>query len=198
MYQLRYITCVNLFCLFVCLCFVSETGMFLWTHPIPSKWWSILKSAVHIPLKFFASSILLLGSGSFGNLLSDHFDSKQSKVSFDLLVTCHPSLSFTTIAFMSCEVKRLLLWHRLVGTVSTVFEEYCRYSGPLVPMRCFATTSSVQFPCLMKTYQSRHNFVRSIQAPISPPISPQAHANNKSSIRPCGSGARIQWTLAVS
>ena len=41
--------------------------------------------------------------------LSDHFDSKQSRESVDLLVTCHPSPSLTTFAFRSSEVKCLLL-----------------------------------------------------------------------------------------
>ena len=43
------------------------------------------------------------------DLLSDHFDSKQSRESVDLLVTCHPFPSLITIAFRSSEVKRLLL-----------------------------------------------------------------------------------------
>ena len=59
----------------------------------PHKWWSILKSAV-----FGLSSSLppLVGGGgglvceSVGkaNLLSDHFDVKQSKESVDLPLTC--------------------------------------------------------------------------------------------------------------
>ena len=43
------------------------------------------------------------------DLLSDHFDSKQSRESVDLLVTCLPSPSLITFAFRSSEVKRLLL-----------------------------------------------------------------------------------------
>ena len=43
------------------------------------------------------------------DLLSDHFDSKQSRESVDLLVTCHPSPSLITFVFRSSEVKRLLL-----------------------------------------------------------------------------------------
>ena len=48
---------------------------------------------------------------SFGKaeLLSDHFDSKKSSESVDLLLTCHPFPSLITFAFMSSEVKRLLL-----------------------------------------------------------------------------------------
>ena len=43
------------------------------------------------------------------DLLSDHFDSKQSREVVDLPLTCHPSPSLTTFAFMSSEVRRLLL-----------------------------------------------------------------------------------------
>ena len=32
-------------------------------------------------------------------LLSDHFDSKQSRKAVDLLLTCHPSPGLTTFAF---------------------------------------------------------------------------------------------------
>ena len=42
-------------------------------------------------------------------LLSDHFDSKQSREAVDLPLTCHPSPSFTTFAFSSREVRRLFL-----------------------------------------------------------------------------------------
>ena len=42
------------------------------------------------------------------DLLSDHFDSKQSREAVDLPLTCHPSPSFTTFAFRSSEVRRLL------------------------------------------------------------------------------------------
>ena len=43
------------------------------------------------------------------DLLSDHFDSKQSRESIDLPLTCHPSPSLVTFAFRSNEVRRLLL-----------------------------------------------------------------------------------------
>ena len=43
------------------------------------------------------------------DLLSDHFDSKQSREAVDLPLTCHPSLRLTTFAFRSREVRRLLL-----------------------------------------------------------------------------------------
>ena len=43
------------------------------------------------------------------NLLSDHFEGKQSRESVGLALTCHPSLRPTTFAFGSSEVRRLLL-----------------------------------------------------------------------------------------
>ena len=43
------------------------------------------------------------------DLLSDQFDSKQSREAVDLPLTCHPSPSLTTFAFRSNEVRRLLL-----------------------------------------------------------------------------------------
>ena len=43
------------------------------------------------------------------DLLSDHFDSKQSTEVLDLPLTCHPSPSLTTFSFRSSEVRRLLL-----------------------------------------------------------------------------------------
>ena len=43
------------------------------------------------------------------DLLSDHFDGKQSRESVDLPLTCHQSPSLTSFAFRSSEVRRLLL-----------------------------------------------------------------------------------------
>ena len=43
------------------------------------------------------------------DLLSDHFDSKQSRDAVDLPLTRRPSISLTTFAFRSREVRRLLL-----------------------------------------------------------------------------------------
>ena len=80
----------------------------------PHKWWSTLKSAV-----FGSSSSLpsLVGQGgglvceSVGkaDLLSNHFDSKQSREAVDLQLTCHPFPSFNTFVLRSSEVRRLLL-----------------------------------------------------------------------------------------
>ena len=41
--------------------------------------------------------------------MSEHFDSKQSRESVDLPLTCHRSPSLVTFAFRSSEVRRLLL-----------------------------------------------------------------------------------------
>ena len=48
---------------------------------------------------------------SVGNadLLSDHFDGKQSREYIDLPLTCHPSPILISFAFRSSEVRRLLL-----------------------------------------------------------------------------------------
>ena len=76
----------------------------------PHKWWPTLKSAV------FSSSPLISEGGGLvcvsvgkADLLSDHFDSKQSSEAVDLPLTCHPSPSLTTFAFRSSEVRSLLL-----------------------------------------------------------------------------------------
>ena len=43
------------------------------------------------------------------DLLSNHFDSKQSRESVDPPLTCHPFHSLITFVFRSGEVRRLLL-----------------------------------------------------------------------------------------
>ena len=80
----------------------------------PHKWWSTLKSAVY----GLSSSLPPLVGGDGGpvcesvgkaDLLSDHFDGKQSRESVYLPLTCHPSPRLTTFAFRSSEVRHLLL-----------------------------------------------------------------------------------------
>ena len=58
---------------------------------------------------------LVCESVSKADLLSDHFDGKQSKESVDLPLTCHPSPSLTSFVFRSSEVRRLLLDLDLYG-----------------------------------------------------------------------------------
>ena len=52
---------------------------------------------------------LVCESVAKADLLSDHFDSKQSREAVDLPFTSNPSPSLTTFAFRSSEVRHLLL-----------------------------------------------------------------------------------------
>ena len=52
---------------------------------------------------------MLCESVGKADLLSNHFDSKQSRESVDLPLTCHPYPSIVTFAFRSSEVRGLLL-----------------------------------------------------------------------------------------
>ena len=103
------------------ICLVSETDL-LMNAQSPTNRRSTLKSAV-----FGVSSSLppLVGVGGGlvcervgkADVLSNHFDSKLSRESVDLLLTCHPSPSLVTFAFRSTEVRHLfvrlgpLWWH---------------------------------------------------------------------------------------
>ena len=80
----------------------------------PRKWWSTLKSAMFgssssLPPLISEGGGLVCESIGKADLLSDHFDSKQSREAVDLPLTCHPSPSLTTFTFRSSEVRRLLL-----------------------------------------------------------------------------------------
>ena len=80
------------------------------------KWWSTLKSAVFgsrsdssLPPLIGTGGGLVCESVGKADMLSAHFDGKQSRDPVDLPSTSHPSPSLTTFTFMSREVKRLLL-----------------------------------------------------------------------------------------
>ena len=80
----------------------------------PHKWWSTLMSAVFsssssLPPLDREGGGLVCESVGKADLLSDHFDSKHSRESVDLPLTCHTSPSLTTFAFRLTEVRRLLL-----------------------------------------------------------------------------------------
>ena len=80
----------------------------------PHKWWSTLKSAVFgssssLPPLVREGGGLVCESVGKADLLSDHFNRKQSRDAVDLPLTCHPSPSLTTFVFRSSEVRRLLL-----------------------------------------------------------------------------------------
>ena len=79
--------------------------------PSPHKWWSTLKSALFglsssLPPLDSEGSGLVCESVGKANLLSNHFDSNQSRGAVDLPLTCHPSLSFTTFEFRSNRLVR--------------------------------------------------------------------------------------------
>ena len=80
----------------------------------PHKWWSTLKSAVFgssssLPPLVSEGGGLVCESVGKADLLSDRFDSKQSKEAVDLPLACHPSPSLTTYAFRSSQMRHLLL-----------------------------------------------------------------------------------------
>ena len=66
-------------------------------------------SSLSLPTLVSTGGGLVCKSVGKADLLSDHFDSKQSREAVDLQLTCHPSPSFTSFAFRSSEVRRLLL-----------------------------------------------------------------------------------------
>ena len=80
----------------------------------PHKWLSTLKSAVFgssstLPQLVSEGGELVCESNGKADLLTDHFDSKQSMEAVDLQLTCHSSPYLTTFAFRLREVRRLLL-----------------------------------------------------------------------------------------
>ena len=79
----------------------------------PHKLWSTLTSAVFgsssslTPLVSEGGGLVCQSVGK-ADLLSDHFDKKQSREAVGLPLNCHPSHSLTAFAFRSSEVRRLL------------------------------------------------------------------------------------------
>ena len=62
-----------------------------------------------MPLLVSEGDRLVCESVGKANLLSNYFDSKQSREAVDLPLTCHPFPNLTTFPFRSSEVRRLLL-----------------------------------------------------------------------------------------
>ena len=93
--------------------FSDKNRDFLMNVHSPHKWWSTLKSAEFLSISSLLRSLVRVVdwcvSRLVTDLLSDHFDSKQSRDTVDLQLTCCPSYSLTTVAFRSSEVRRLLL-----------------------------------------------------------------------------------------
>ena len=104
---------------------VTESVIFLWMSNHFISGGPFITSAV-----FFSSLLLppFVGGGgrlvseSVGKagLLSDYLDSKHSRESVDLPLTCHPSPSLTTFSFRSSEVRHLLLELDLYGGIETL------------------------------------------------------------------------------
>ena len=72
----------------------------------PHKWWSTLKSAVFDSSSSLPSLIrkgggLVCESVGKADLLSDHFDSKQSREAVDLPLTSHPFPSLTVVGSLT-------------------------------------------------------------------------------------------------
>ena len=69
----------------------------------------VIKNYSSLPPLVSEGGGLVCDSVGTADLLSDHFDSKQSKEAVDLPLTCRTSPSLITFAFRSSEVRRLLL-----------------------------------------------------------------------------------------
>ena len=81
----------------------------------PHKCWSTLMSAVFGPSSSLPPLVsdgggLVCESVGKADLLSDNFDSNQSREAVDLPLTCHLSPSLTTFAFRSRLVRLGPLW----------------------------------------------------------------------------------------
>ena len=119
----------------------------------PHKWWSTLKSGVFgwsssLPPLVSEGGGLVCESVGKADLLSDHFDSKQSWEAVDLPLTCHPSPSLTNVAFRSREVRRLLsdLDHYGGTDPLGMFPLFLKRTADVM-----ATRLSVVFPGLLET-----------------------------------------------
>ena len=85
---------------------------------------------------------LVFESVGKADLLSDHFDRKESWESLDLPLTCHPSPSLITFAFRSSEVRRLLLGLDHYGVTQTLgmlppFHKRTADVFALISLQCF-------------------------------------------------------------
>ena len=81
----------------------SQKQCVLMNSQSPHKWWSTLQASVFgssslLPPLVDGGGVLVCESVGKADLLSDHFDGKQSRESVDLPLTCHPTPRLTTIA----------------------------------------------------------------------------------------------------
>ena len=141
----------------------------------PHKWWSTLKSAV-----FGSSSssppLVREGGGLVcevvgkADLLSDHFDIKQSREAVDLPLTCNPSPSLTTFAFRSSEVRRLYMDPYGGTDPLGMFPLFLKRTADVMapPFQCSvsAACSSRQVPSLLE----EANVTPIQKGPLSPSV----------------------------
>ena len=144
------------------------------------KWWFTLKSVV-----FGLSSSLppLVGGGGGlvcesvvkADLLSDHFNGKQSWESVDLPITCHRSPRLTTFAFRSREVRRLLLDLDSYGSTDPLgmFPLFKRTADVLAPRLSVEFRRLVRLGCFPAS--SRQAKANVTPIPSGPPSSPVAN-----------------------
>ena len=107
---------------------------------------AVFGSSLSLPPLVGLGGGLVCESVGKADLLSDHFDSKQSRESVDLLVTCHPSPSLITFAFRSSEVQRLLLDLDPYGSTDPLgmFPLFLkRTADVLAPSQCGVLTASL-------------------------------------------------------
>ena len=107
-------------------------------------------------------------SGGKADLLSDHFDSKQSREYVDLLFTCHLSSGLSTFAFRSSEVRHLLLDLDPYGGTDPLgmFPLFLKRTtdDQISSSQCCVSTASPSgwFPCLLEKGQCHPNSERSL------------------------------------
>ena len=110
-------------------------------------------------------------SVSKADLLSDHFNSKQSRESVDLPLTSHGSINFMPFAFRSSEVNLGVSCYLdldpfdVIGPLGICFQFFLReqlMSPPLVVAQCSGGFFAWVFSLLAEDKENHPNFERSI------------------------------------
>ena len=81
---------------------------------------SLWRGFIHSPLQAVGDA-LVLDPALKAELLSEHFDGKQSRDSVALPLSCHPEPKFCSFAFKSREVERILLYLDVRDGVGPLF-----------------------------------------------------------------------------
>ena len=98
----KYVYCQKLGCSYKCLPSLLISGVTLIKSPL-------FGLSLSLPLLVGGGGVLVFKSEGKADLLLDHFDGKQSRMSVDLLLTCNPSPRLASFAFRLSEVRCLLL-----------------------------------------------------------------------------------------